>query len=193
MLKDPYESRLAEIRQSTIPKAGQGVFVLRSVPNNTVVSYFNGVRIKEPSVFSIGRRKSPYLVEIGEENDFLDVPEKFASTDYYVASTGHKVNHQRESNGRFEECLHPRFGWIHCFISNRDLIAGEELFSKYDVAFNRDGMKSALKAALDFGHLISGRSRKDFADFVPPYLKVASKAAENFNTAEYVNFAFEGN
>ena len=70
-------------------------------------------------MFSIGRKKSPYLVEIGEEDDFLDVPEKLASTEYYVASTGHKVNHQRESNGRFEECLHPRFGWIHCFISNR--------------------------------------------------------------------------
>ena len=83
------------------------------------MSYFNGVRIKEPSVFSIGRRKSPYLVEIGEENDFLDVPEKSASTEFYVASTGHKVNHKRESNGRFEECLHPRFGWIHCFVSNR--------------------------------------------------------------------------
>ena len=73
------------------------------------------------------------------------------------------------------------------------LSAGEELFSKYDVAFNRDGLKSALKAALDFGHLISGRSRKDFANFVRPYLQVASKAAENFNTAEYVNFAFENN
>lgn len=75
----------------------------------------------------------------------------------------------------------------------QDLVAGEELFSKYDVAFNRDGLKTALKAALDFGHLISGSSRKDFANFVRPYLKVASKAAENFNTAEYVNFAFEGN
>ena len=75
----------------------------------------------------------------------------------------------------------------------QDLVAGEELFSKYDIAFNRDGLKTALKAALDFGHLISGSSRKDFANFVRPYLKVASKAAENFNTAEYVNFAFEGN
>ena len=64
-------------------------------------------------------QKSPYLVEIGEEDDFLDVPKEFASTERYVASTGHKVNHKRESNGRFEECLHPRFGWIHCFISNR--------------------------------------------------------------------------
>ena len=92
---------------------------MRSVPNNTVVSYFNGVRIKEPSVFSFSRKKSPYLVEIGEEDDFLDVPEEFSSTERYVASTGHKVNHKKESNGRFEECLHPRFGWIHCFISNR--------------------------------------------------------------------------
>ena len=73
-------------------------------------------------MFSIGRKKSPYLVEIGEEDDFLDVPEKFASTEYYVASTGHKINHKRESNGRFEECLHPRFGWIHCFISNRVML-----------------------------------------------------------------------
>ena len=70
-------------------------------------------------MFSVGRRKSPYLVEIGEDDDFLDVPARFVSTEHYVASTGHKVNHKKESNGRFEECLHPRFGWIHCFISNR--------------------------------------------------------------------------
>ena len=86
------------------------------------MAYFNGVRLKEPSVFSVGRRKSPYLVEIGEDDDFLDVPARFASTEHYVASTGHKVNHKKESNGRFEECLHPRFGWIHCFISNRVML-----------------------------------------------------------------------
>ena len=75
----------------------------------------------------------------------------------------------------------------------QDLIAGEELFGKYDLSFNRHGLKSALKVALDFGHLISGRSRKDFADFVRPIVQFASNAAENFNSAEYVNLAFEGN
>jgi hypothetical protein len=113
MLRDPYEARTVAVRQSAIPGAGQGVFVTRDVAAYTVVSYFNGVRIKEKDVF-MQRKKSPYLVEIGEGDDFLDVPGELSDWNRYQASSGHKINHGRKANGRYTECEHPRFGLVHC-------------------------------------------------------------------------------
>ncbi len=56
-----------------------------SVPSGTIVSYFNGVRVKEADVFAGGpdKDKSVYLVEIGEEDDYLDVPGPFSKWENY--------------------------------------------------------------------------------------------------------------
>ncbi len=61
------------------------VIFSRAVPAGTIVSYFNGVRVKESEVFdgSPNEEKSVYLVEIGEEDDYLDVPKDMASWDNY--------------------------------------------------------------------------------------------------------------
>ena len=99
--------------------------MLQSVPNNTIVSYFNGVHLREKDVFSVNYKtgaisnKSPYLIELGEDDEYLDVPKELSSTDNYIASTGHKVNHMKDANGVFDECTHPRFGRIHCLVSTR--------------------------------------------------------------------------
>ena len=71
------------------------------------------------------------------------------------------------------------------------LVAGEEVFSKYDVAFNKDGMKSLLKTALNIGHFFSGKSKADFVADVKPYLKAASKVAEKVNFQDLVGFSFQ--
>ena len=49
---------------------------------------------------------------------------------------------------------------------------GGELFVKYDITVDGDGLKSALKTALSLGQIFSGKSRKEFAKDVKPYLKV---------------------
>ena len=119
-LTDPYETQMVEVRASNIAKAGQGVFLKQTVLKNTIVSYFNGVRRKEEDVFDSTKmfnKKSPYIVEIGEMDDFLDIPQDLAKWDKYQASTGHKVNHDRVANGRFSECEHPRFGTILCLVT----------------------------------------------------------------------------
>ena len=54
----------------------------------------------------------------------------------------------------------------------RDLDEGEELFVKYDITVDGDGLKSALKTALSLGQIFSGKSRREFAKEVKPYLKV---------------------
>jgi hypothetical protein len=65
-----------------------------------------------------------------------------------------------------------RFGRILCVQANRDIPAGAELFVKYDLAVDGDRFKSALKTALNLGHIFSGKSKQEFAKDVKPYLKV---------------------
>ena len=70
------------------------------------------------------------------------------------------------------ELLQCRFGRILCVETVKDLEAGTELFVKYDITVDGDGLKSALKTALSLGQMFSGKSRKEFAKEVKPYLKV---------------------
>ena len=68
-----------------------------------------------------------------------------------------------------------RFGRILCIETVRDVEEGAELFVKYDITVDGDGLKSALKTALTLGQIFSGKSRKEFAKEVKPYLKVHSQ------------------
>ena len=52
MLRDPYESKMVTVKTSSLPKAGEGVFVDKDVGEHTVVSYFNGVRLSKNDVHS---------------------------------------------------------------------------------------------------------------------------------------------
>ena len=90
-------------------------------------------------------------------------------------------------------CGSSRFGYIQCMVTTRALSAGEELFSKYDISFNRNGMKDMLKVALDIGHFFSGKSKGDFVDGVKPYLKAASKAADSLNFDALMEVSFDKN
>ena len=44
--RDPYESKVVEVRQSLIPGAGQGLFMRRGVEGGVVVAYFAGVVVE---------------------------------------------------------------------------------------------------------------------------------------------------
>ena len=119
LLRDVYESKMVSVKRSSVAKAGDGVFVNKYVAKNTVVSYFNGVRLSKSEVFSWNpfRKTSVYLVELGDENGddiFLDVPEEFSDWKKYQATAGHKVNHAKSPNSAYTECQHPRFGKILC-------------------------------------------------------------------------------
>ena len=68
------------------------------------------------------------------------------------------------------------------------LKAGTELLTQYDVAFDKQGMKSFLSLALDVGHFFSGQSKKDFVRTVKPYLEAVTKLAEGIKTEDLVVF-----
>ena len=119
LLRDVFESKMISVKRSSVPKAGEGVFVNKDVAKNTVVSYFNGIRLLKNEVFSWNpfRKTSVYLVELGDEKGddiFLDIPEEFSDWKKYQATAGHKVNHAKSPNAAYTECQHPRFGKILC-------------------------------------------------------------------------------
>jgi hypothetical protein len=68
---------------------------------------------------------------------------------------------------------------------------GEELFSKYDVSFNKNGMKKMLNIVLDIGHFFSGKSKSEFVDGIKPYMKAASQAAGSLNFEDLVPLSFK--
>ncbi len=72
-----------------------------------------------------------------------------------------------------------------CF---KDLPAGSELFTRYDVAFDRQQMKDMLKTFLNVGHWFSGKSKKEFVEDVRPYLEAASKMAGSIKMEDLVRF-----
>ena len=59
---------------------------------------------------------------------------------------------------------------------------------RYSVTVDADGMKLALKTALHFGHLVSGKPKDKFIEGVKPYLDVVSKIAEKFDEIDLVRF-----
>jgi len=189
--RDIYEAKMVDVLPSTITKAGDGVFLLTDVSANTVVSYFNGIRLTRSDVFSWNpfKKASVYLVETTdlEGNEiFLDIPQKYASWKKYKASAGHKVNHSKTPNAGYTECEHPVFGKILCLYTTQDLKKGTELFTQYEVSMDKEGMKHVLKAALEIGHRYTGKSRKEFAKEVRPYLEMASNFAEKLNLNDYL-------
>jgi len=69
-----------------------------------------------------------------EEGIVLDVPGILGSTNYYIASLGHKVNHTfdpAKRNSVYAHCQHPRFGHIKSVKTTRKVAKDEELLVNY--------------------------------------------------------------
>jgi hypothetical protein len=70
----------------------------------------------------------------------------------------------------------------------KDVSKGEELFTHYDIALDKDGMKSAMKMALDVGQWYSGKPKEEFVNEVKPYIKLAATMAEQFDVNYFLGF-----
>jgi len=71
----------------------------------------------------------------------------------------------------------------------KDVGEGDELFVKYDITVDGDGLKSALKTALSLGQIFSGKSRKEFARDVKPYLKMVSDVVKKVKMKDLIKFS----
>lgn len=66
----------------------------------------------------------------------MDIPSQFQSSDNYVATLGHKMNHSFTPNCEFSDLIHPVFGYIPCTMATKAVKKGEELFVHYHYVLN---------------------------------------------------------
>ena len=113
---DPYETRLIECRESKIPNSGLGLFAKCNLPKDTIVAFYNGVRLP----FEIlGRPAEDWATsgyKIHVNADYIsglrmDIPAELATDlSQYCATLGHKMNHSFQSNCFAWFFDHPRKG-----------------------------------------------------------------------------------
>ena len=66
--RDPYESRTAEVRESRIAGAGEGLFAVRDIGAGETVAYFAGVRL--PATETSSRSDYSILMGMKDDNEF---------------------------------------------------------------------------------------------------------------------------
>ncbi|OCT97063.1 hypothetical protein XELAEV_18009285mg [Xenopus laevis] len=105
------------------PFAGEGLFAKIASAAQTVMSFYNGVRIAHQEVV-------------------IDVPAPYNSSNKYCASLGHKANHSFTPNCMYDTFVHPRFGPIKCIRTMRAVEKDEEPTVAYGYDHNVTGKNS---------------------------------------------------
>ena len=135
--RDPYESSMIEVRPSSMMEAGEGVFLKQDVAPNTVLAFYNGIRIPDTSA-SDSWEECSYRIFIRrneddeEEEDVLDIPRHLRDTSSYCATLAHKINHSFRPNCKFSDYHHPVYGHIRCVVSLSHLTSGTEISVHYN-------------------------------------------------------------
>merc|ERR1712179_200161 len=121
--------------QSRVEGADQGIFCVNAVPKNTVLAFYNGIKLR-------GGEGDPNRLDWDEDsykifdpsrvpNGTIDIPAQFRNLENYSASLAHKTNHSFVPNSEFMVFDHPRWGVIPCIASIHTIAAGEEIFVRY--------------------------------------------------------------
>lgn len=130
LLPDPYESQRVFVADSLIRGAGQGLFAKTDADANTVMAFYNGVRITHSEVDSRDWALNGNTISL-DDDTVIDVPQPFDQTERYCASLGHKANHSFTPNCKYDPYVHPRFGPIKCIRTMRPVLKDEELTVAY--------------------------------------------------------------
>ena len=83
-LADPYESLFVEVKPSLIKDAGEGLFAKTDIDVGTIISFYNGVRVRSGYDWE---KPTPYKMILDEDSD-LDLPEKMTKLENYSATLG---------------------------------------------------------------------------------------------------------
>ena len=81
-MRDPYESRTVEVRESRIPGAGEGLFAVRDIGVGESVAYFAGVRV--PATETSAR--SDYSILLGMPKILIGALVVWLKFDVYIFS-----------------------------------------------------------------------------------------------------------
>jgi len=124
---DPYEALFVEVKESRIKNAGEGLFAKTDIEVGTIISFYNGVRVRSGHDWE---KPTPYKMVLDETSD-IDLPESMTKLENYSATLGHKVCHSFEPNAETDVFYHPRFGLIRCIATIDTIRAGEEILINY--------------------------------------------------------------
>uniref|UniRef100_V9KF86 Histone-lysine N-methyltransferase SETD7 n=1 Tax=Callorhinchus milii TaxID=7868 RepID=V9KF86_CALMI len=127
---DSYEEERVYVADSFIPNAGEGLFAKVAAECDTVMAFYNGVRITHEEVDSRAWSLNGNTLSL-DDDTVLDVPVPYNSTKHYCASLGHKANHSFTPNCMYAPFIHPRFGAIKCIQTIRAVERDEELTVAY--------------------------------------------------------------
>ena len=141
--RDPYESKMVELRISDIPEANEGLFANMAIEMNTTVAFYNGMPVRvedfDPDTWDTNSYKifDPANVPRGtidippwaqvRTRTLLNISYFLQSSDAYCASLAHKTNHSFQPNAQFTVFNHPKFGVIPCVATIVDIEQGEEV------------------------------------------------------------------
>ena len=144
-IRDPYESKNAQVKQSLIPNSGAGVFLRRDVPKGKPACYYslylynsNGQLqsfekqhlYNESKSDNYRRECLKYAVDITFFEGRIALPPEEDIDP--LPNIGPKVNHHfLENNAHYIEVEHPRWGLIQSVMPQSDLTSGQELFTFY--------------------------------------------------------------
>lgn len=97
LLMDPYDKRNLYVAPSRIPHTGQGLFAKRTIPAQTLVATYAGLRVYDEDLLYLDDM-TPQQIEDAHKNlmsfddDYsLNIPPKMSFLHQYRASLGHKV------------------------------------------------------------------------------------------------------
>ncbi|CAL8358696.1 unnamed protein product [Merluccius merluccius] len=138
LLPDPYESQRVFVADSLIKGAGQGLFAKMDAESDTVMAFYNGVRITHSEVDSRDWAQNVNTISL-DEDAVIDVPQPYDQTEQYCATLGHKANHSFTPNCKYDPFVHPRFGQIKCVRTLRAVQKEEELTVAYGYNHNSAG------------------------------------------------------
>ncbi|XP_061541864.1 histone-lysine N-methyltransferase SETD7 isoform X1 [Phycodurus eques] len=130
LLPDPYESQRVFVADSLIKGAGQGLFAKIDAERDTVVAFYNGIRITHTEVDNRDWALNGNTISL-DEDTVIDVPQPFDQAERYCASLGHKANHSFTPNCKYDVFVHPRFGSIKCIRTLRAVQKNDELTVAY--------------------------------------------------------------
>ncbi|XP_065829174.1 histone-lysine N-methyltransferase SETD7-like [Oscarella lobularis] len=128
LLPDPYETKMVYVKVS--PIAGDGLFARRDLPEDRVVSFYNGIRLTHQEVDSRDWSQNDYTISLDSET-VIDIPPSCSDVAAYCASLGHKANHSFEANCKYDLFDHPRFGLIKSIRTLKRIRRDEELTVEY--------------------------------------------------------------
>lgn len=133
LVREPWESRRVEVKPSTLPQGGDGLFAKEKLSRHTVVALYNGIRLNTRSILLEQKfGHSDYRVRLNAETD-LDLIKGHESVDVYCATLAHKANHSFEPNVEWILFEHPRFGIIRGMRAMVDINAGDEILVNYSI------------------------------------------------------------